>query len=132
MIPCHVCGADASTGWALGFVPSPDNLKMGLCRAHDTPDNRKLVKTAWRALMEREIRAMNELSGHKVGAPQRWRLDIAFIDGGTVTQDCLECIATPQGTLQVLLPDGTLRFFPLPQIRRYDLRPVPAPAAEKT
>ncbi len=108
MIPCHVCGADASTGWALGFVPSPDNLKMGLCRAHDTPDNRKLVKTAWRA-----------------------RLDIAFIDGGTVTQDCLECIATPQGTLHVLLPDGTLRFFPLPQIRRYDLRPVPAPAAEK-
>ena len=32
MIPCLACGADASTGWVHGFVPSPDSLKMGLCR----------------------------------------------------------------------------------------------------
>jgi hypothetical protein len=131
MIPCLACGADASTGWVHGFVPSPDSLKMGLCREHDTPDNRKLVKAAWRALMEREIRAMNEVSGHKAGAPQVWRLEVAFIDGGEVTHDCLDCTPTPHGTLQVLLPDRTLRFFPLAQIRRYDLRPVPAPTAGK-
>ncbi len=131
MIPCHACGADASTGWIHGFVPSPDNLKMGLCREHDTPDNRKLVKAAWRTLMQREIQAMTDVSGHKAGGSGRLRLDIVFIGGGQVTQECLDCIATPQGTLQVLLPDGTLRFYPLPQIRRYDLRPALTPAAEK-
>ncbi|HEU6436875.1 MAG TPA: hypothetical protein VE028_05440 [Nitratidesulfovibrio sp.] len=131
MIPCHACGADASTGWIHGFVPSPDSLKMGLCREHDTPDNRKLVKAAWRALMQREIQAMTDVSGYKAGGSGRLRLDIAFIGGGQVTQECLDCTATPQGTLQVLLPDGTLRFYPLPQIRRYDLRPALTPAAEK-
>lgn len=121
MIPCLACGADASTGWVHGFLPSPDSLKLGLCREHDSPDNRKLVKAAWRSLMEREIRVMNELSGYKAGAPVRWRLDIAFIDGGEVTLECLHCAPTQHGTLQVLLPDRTLRFYPLAQVRRYDL-----------
>lgn len=131
MIPCQACGADASTGWIHGLVPSPDSLKMGLCREHDTPDNRKLVKAAWRMLMEREIRTMTDVSGHRAGGSARMRLTVAFVGGGALTLECLDCTPTPQGTLQALLPDGTLRFFPLAHIRSYDVCPMPTPTAGK-
>ena len=130
-IPCAICGADAGQdGWVQGFIPSAGSLKMGLCREHDTPDNRRVVIAAWQKLLQREIANMAALEEHRAASPQVWRLEIDFTDGGSV---CLESLGCTSGkdTLQVILPDKSLRFFPLIHVRHYSLRPLPPEAATK-
>ncbi len=128
-VPCYICGADAGQGgWIQGFIPSSSTLKMGLCREHDTPENRQVVTAAWQDLLQREIVRMATLDEHKATPSQLWRLEIAFVDGGSLHLESLGCTSA-QDTLQVILPDKSLRFFPLVHIRQYALRPLSPDAA---
>lgn len=121
MVPCHLCGRDAGGGWIHGFVPSPDRLKVGLCLEHDSPDHRRVVKAVWQRLMEREIATLNTCNAHHAGPPRLRRLHVTFVEGGSVTTDCLSCETPDSTTLRVLLPDGTLRFHPLSRIRTWEI-----------
>ncbi len=125
MVPCHLCGKDAVGGWIHGFVPSPDRLKVGLCPEHDSPDHRRVVRAVWRRLMEREVATLNTCNAHHAGPPQLRRLHVTFVEGGSVTTDCLSCETPDTNTLRVLLPDGTLRFHPLSRIRTWEITSPP-------
>ena len=95
MIPCHICGKDASTGWTKGFIPAPDSQKMALCAEHDTPKNRLLVSRAWRDVNAREIAAVTSVARHKA-SPALHVVSVHFTGGGMLSFTCTAC--TPAAT----------------------------------
>lgn len=125
MVPCHLCGKDAVGGWIHGFVPSPDRLKVGLCTEHDTAAHRSVVKSAWRRLMEREVETLTACNEYRAGGPSLWRLRLTFIEGGMAEVTCVSCAPDERGALRSLLPDGTLRFYPLARIKSWEISPCP-------
>lgn len=126
MVPCQVCGKDATGGWIHGFVPSPDSLKVGLCPEHDTQAARRVMKAHWRKLMQREIAAYNTTNEQQHGRVEQQMLALRFVDGGTQEFVCAGCTVQAGVTLQVLLPDGTLRFFPVSRLQQWQLTPIKA------
>ena len=127
MIPCYVCGKDASTGWVQGFVPAPDSQKLALCAEHNTFDNRQLVGRAWRELNERGISAMTSVAKYKA-APILQVVSVHFTGGGMLSFTCTACTPTDRGTLRIDQADGTHTFIPMQHIREYALRPYAANA----
>ncbi len=125
MIPCHICGKDASLGWVKGFIPAPDSQKLALCAEHDTEANRAELVKAWHLMMIKGIRTATEVAALQAtkGSPQM--LTLHFTAGGSLSLPCVSSEITPHGTLKAKGPDGTLSFFPVQQIKRYDLTPLP-------
>lgn len=130
MIPCHICGKDASTGWIKGFIPAPDSQKLALCAEHDTVQNRVLVSRAWRNLTEREVFAMTSLARHKA-APALYVVSVHFTGGGMLSFTCTACAPTAQGTLRIDDADGNQTYIPMQHVREYTVRPHTQPAEEK-
>jgi len=124
-VPCYICGTDVGSGWIQGFIPSANAHKLGLCGLHDSPENRQKVVRAWQVLVQAEINRITEAEAYKIGSQERQELEITFIDGGRVLVECLNC-TNAQETLQVVLLDKSLRFYPLNHIRQYALR-LPSP-----
>lgn len=123
MIPCHVCGKDASTGWTMGFAPAPDSQKMALCAEHDTPSNQDKVREDWEKTLTKSIGLTNDLIMHKA-APGVQLLTVRFVGGGLLTFTCLDCEPTSQGSLRVDEVDGRHTFIPLQHVRTYSLTPL--------
>jgi hypothetical protein len=121
MIPCRICGRDASTGRVRGFVPAPDSQKLALCPEHDTAENRAAMELAWRELLEKDAALALSLAGHRA-APHVYAVTVRFVEGGTLSFTCLSCAPTPQHTLCIVEPDGAQTFIPLRHIRDYTLR----------
>ena len=130
MIPCYICGKDASTGWTKGFVPAPDSQKLALCPEHNTPENRLAVVKAWRALIEREAAIMTGIAGFRAAAPSLQTATVHFTGGGMLSFTCLSCSPTTQGTLCIESPDGARNFIPMQHIREYSVRPYASDTAE--
>ncbi|MDR1685879.1 MAG: hypothetical protein LBR82_05470 [Desulfovibrio sp.] len=121
MIPCRICGRDASTGRVRGFAPAPDSQKIALCPEHDTAANREAMEREWRQLLEKETALALSLAGHKA-APRVYAVTVRFTGGGTLSFTCLSCAPTLQDTLRIEEPDGSLTFIPLRHIRDYTVR----------
>ena len=121
MINCLICGKDAADGWVTGLPPAPDSQKVGLCKAHDTPDNRILAEKKWRSIMEQAVEIERESEAlHLIGAPvQPLTLEILFIDGGKIDVLCKNFRTTDDDVLEVTTPENRLVFYPLRHIRRY-------------
>jgi hypothetical protein len=124
MIPCHLCGKDSGAHWVAGYVPAPDNQKMALCAEHDTPEHRRELYEAWRASMEESIGTAAKNAAYFATRGALRMLSIHFTAGGSLVLPCLEVAVTEHDALKVTAPDGSLSFFPLRQIRRYDLAPA--------
>jgi hypothetical protein len=121
VIPCRICGRDASTGRVRGFVPAPDSQKLALCPEHDTAKNRAAMERDWQALLEKDMALALSLAGHKA-APRVHAVTVRFLGGGTLAFTCLSCSPTPQNTLRVEKTDGTQTFIPMRHIRDYTVR----------
>ncbi len=126
MIPCHICGIDAGTGWVTGYPPAPDSQKMALCPAHDTPDNRKQVRIAWHVAMIKAIQTAEKNTAYFAARGAMNLLTIYFSAGGSLSMPCAAASVTEHNTLKVQAPDGAVSFFPLQHIRRYELTPLRA------
>lgn len=124
MIPCYICGKDASTGWTKGFTPAPDSQKLALCPVHDTPDNRLRVIKEWQEMLLSDIQAVTSIAKHKTSAPTLQMATVRFTGGGMLSLPCLSCAPTSQGTLRLVMPDDSQTFIPMQHIREYSLRPV--------
>lgn len=123
MIPCYICGRDASTGWTKGFTPAPDSQKYALCPEHDTADNRLIVIKKWQDMLSQDIQAMTSVAQHKAAAPSIRMATVRFTGGGMLSLPCLSCAPTSQGTLRLVMPDDSQTFIPMQHIREYSLRP---------
>jgi hypothetical protein len=121
MIPCRICGRDASTGRVRGFVPAPDSQKLALCPEHDTAANREAMEREWQQLLEKEAALALSIAGRKA-APRVYAVTVRFTGGGTLSFTCLSCAPTPQDTLRIEAPDGAQTFIPLRHIRDYSVR----------
>ena len=121
MIPCRICGKDASTNWVTGLPPAPDSQKMALCAEHDTPENRKELLVAWHLSMIKAIRAASNNAAYFAARGSLRMLTLYFSAGGSLNMPCINCEVTDHGTLNVTAPDGTQSFFPMQHVRRYDL-----------
>lgn len=131
MIPCFICGKDASVGWTKGFTPAPDSQKMALCAEHNTPENRLRVIKAWNAMLRDDLSVLNEIAKHKASAPGLHMANVQFTGGGMLSFVCTACTPTEQGTLRIEAPDGTLNYIPMQHVREYSVRPYakePKPA----
>ncbi|MFV0423300.1 hypothetical protein [Oleidesulfovibrio sp.] len=119
MIPCHVCGQDASTHWILGLTPSCDSFKTGLCTIHDNEENRAAASKAWQKFMYSEVSKTIRLqaSGHK---PQ-YTLTVRYADGGSESMPCLFYSIFENMALQVTPPEGPTRFYLLRYIKSYEV-----------
>lgn len=124
MIPCHICGKDASTGWIKGFVPAPDSQKLALCAEHDTEDNRRRLLTAWHLSMVRGIQTTTRIAAYQAIRGTLHMLTVHFTGGGSISMPCLHLSETDHGTLKVESPDGEISFFPVAQVKKYDLAPM--------
>ena len=124
MIPCHICGKDASLGWIKGFAPAPDSQKMALCPEHDTEDNRRRLITAWHLFMIRRIQTTTRISAYQATRGNLHLLTVHFSGGGSLSMPCLQVSETKHGTLKAESPEGEISFFPMAQIRKYDLTPL--------
>jgi len=122
MLPCFICGKDASTGWIEGFVPSPDSQKLALCPKHDNASNRLAVADAWREMIRQSIAGQLAVAKHKVN-PIVQTACVRFTAGGMLSFLCTACMPTEQGTLRIDHPDGERTFIPMQQVREYSLRP---------
>lgn len=122
MLPCFVCGNDASTGWIKGFAPSPDSQKLALCAEHNTAANRLAVANAWKEALRKDIAGQIAVAGHKM-RPCIQTATVRFMAGGLLSFLCTACAPTEQGTLRIDHPDGERTFIPLQHIRAYSLRP---------
>lgn len=123
VIPCRVCEQDASTGWVIGFPPAPAGQKMGLCKAHDTPENRALVTKAWQDAQVRGLSRIASAAAHKAG-DDRLSVRVRFTAGGLLEFTCRACFPTDHSTLCLESFDGERTFIPLEQIREYTVRPL--------
>ncbi|SHN55457.1 hypothetical protein [Desulfovibrio litoralis] len=134
MLPCFICGEDASTGWIKGFVPSPDSQKVALCKKHDTPENRKKAIHHWCKLMLSSFKTVVTVEATR---PQNYNpqsqaahqaqgriLNIRFISGGVLSLACNKYQTTNNNTLEVTLPDGSMQIFPLQHVRNFELSPA--------
>ena len=130
MIPCHICGKDASTGWTKGFIPAPDSQKLALCPEHDTAKNRLIVSNAWRERHEEEISAMTSIAKHKA-VPALQVVSVHFTGGGMLSFVCTICAPTAQGTLRIDDADGKQTYIPMQHIREYTIRPYTELPEEK-
>ncbi len=124
MIPCHICGTDASTGWITGFVPAPDSQKLALCAGHDTPENRAIVSKVWEERQRSEIAAVSDIARHKAAPDEANLVTVHFSGGGMLSFTCTSCAPTEQGTLRIEETDGTQTFVPMQHVREYTVRPV--------
>ena len=124
MIPCQVCGKDASLGWVKGYTPSPDSQKLALCTKHDSPDNRRKLLGLWQEFMLKTIHTATQVAAYQAVRGHLRLLTIQFTAGGSLSIPCVDATPTEHGTLKVAGPDGTLSFFPMQQIRRYDVSPL--------
>lgn len=124
MIPCHICGKDSGAHWVAGYIPAPDSQKMALCAKHDTPDNRKKLHGAWSEAMEESIKTATKNAAYFAARNTFFMLSIHFSAGGSLNLPCMEAVTTEQNTLKVIAPDGSLSFFPMQHIKRYDLTPL--------
>ncbi|MDR3175835.1 MAG: hypothetical protein LBU06_04810 [Desulfovibrio sp.] len=122
MIPCWICGRDASTGWTEGFVPAGDSHKLALCPEHDTEDNRLALEDAWRSLLLRNISTAVSIARYRA-APSLQSVSVHFTAGGTLSFTCLSCFATDHDALCIEAPDGAKTYIPLRHISDYTLRP---------
>ena len=125
MLPCAICGKDAANGWVAGYVPAPDSQKMALCAAHDSPENRMRLQQAWNEAMRQEFITSARIAAYQAARTSLSLLTIYFSSGGTVSLPCLSCSQTSHNTLKVHNRDGSVSFFPMQQIRRYDVAPLP-------
>ena len=130
MIPCHICGKDASTGWTRGFIPAPDSQKLALCAEHDTAQNRLIVSRLWRDLNQQEIAAATLVARHKA-APILQVVSVHFTGGGMLPFTCTACTPTGQGTLRIDDANGKQTYIPMQHIREYTVRPHAEPVEEK-
>jgi hypothetical protein len=126
MIPCHVCGQDASTGWIAGLPPSPDSQKLALCSLHDTPENRNLLEKAWNDLLAQSIATAVSLARRKASPPERKIITVRFTAGGALSFLGTRCAPTEHNTLCIEEEDGGRTYIPMPQIRDYTVRPAAA------
>ena len=122
MIPCFICGNDASTGWTQGFAPSPDSQKLALCAEHDNPQNRVLAEQAWLKKQKADLAAFTLVARQKA-SPAVQLASVHFTGGGMLSFTCIDAVPTPQGTLRIEQLDGTQTFIPMQHIREYALRP---------
>lgn len=123
MIPCHICGKDASTGWIKGFAPAHDSQKMALCAEHNTQDNRLAVAVAWQNMLRRDIALATSLARQRAESEPQV-LSVHFTGGGMLSFTCVDCQATPHGSLRIEAADGSQTFIPLQHVREYVLRPL--------
>ncbi len=129
MIPCMICGKDASTSWVYGFSPAPDSLKAGLCRAHDSPKNRELAIARWQEDREREIEIAEEVSLYKA-APNVKKLVVHYIGGGIATFSCIGFQAMTHdikggaGSLRIDELNGRQTFIPMAHVKKYTAYPM--------
>lgn len=123
MIPCYVCGKDASTGWTKGFVPARDSQKFALCAEHNTPENRLGVAKAWDAMLVRDMAVMADVLAFKAAVPSLQTATVHFTGGGMLTFTCLSCSPTEQGTLCLETAPGARSYIPMQHIREYSIRP---------
>lgn len=122
MIPCHVCGKNASPGWVVGFPPAPDSLKMGLCPEHDTESMRETVFSLWQDMLSGRIGAKNTATAP---APLLdLQVTVLFIAGGSMSFLCEQHTVTSQGTLELQQKNGGSTFIPLHQIKSYTVKPL--------
>lgn len=125
MIPCQICGQDASLGWVKGYVPAPDSQKLALCSEHDSPENRSMLLGLWQEFMHKAIREATQTAAWQAARGRLLLLTIHFAAGGSLSMPCTAAAPTEHGTLKVSGPDGGVSFFPMRHIRRYDLSPLP-------
>ena len=125
MLPCAICGKDAATGWIVGFAPAPDSQKMALCPLHDSPDNRRRILRAWKETIRREMANAARIAAYQAARIPLFLLTIYFSSGGSVSLPSLACEQTDHNTLKVHNQDGSVSFFPMQQVRRYDMAPLP-------
>jgi len=125
MLPCFICGKDASTGWIEGFVPSPDSQKLALCPEHDNAVNRLAVAKAWKEMIRQNITEQMAMAKYKAN-PIIQTACVRFTAGGMLSFLCTACMPTQQGTLRIDHPDGERTFIPMQQVREYSLRPYVA------
>lgn len=123
MIPCQLCGRDSKGHWLVGFIPAPDSQKLALCAEHDTAENRNDIQKLWQQQQVSEIALQGQNRLHFMREAELFMLSIYFTAGGGLTLPCREATITPQNTLKVVSPDGTLDFFPMQQILRYTMTP---------
>jgi hypothetical protein len=124
MIPCHICGDDSGAHWVAGFIPAPDSQKMALCSTHDTPENRNDLRLAWHRAMAEIIKTAAQNAAYFATRGALSMLSIHYVSGGSLCLPCLDAVVTDRNTLKVLAPDGSLSFFPMQHIKRYDLSPL--------
>ena len=129
MIPCHVCGEDSGAYWVTGYVPAPDSQKMALCSKHDTPENRRALHFAWYDAMRNAIKTATQNAAYFTTRGTLFMVHIHFSAGGSLSQPCTSVEITEQNTLKVVAPDGTMSFFPMQHVRRYDVMPMVKEAA---
>ncbi len=125
MIPCHVCGKDASTGWITGFTPAPDSQKLALCPDHDTLEHRMVVSSLWQERHLAAIAAATDVARHKA-APTAFIVTILFNGGGMLSFSCASCAPTAQNTLCIDELNGARTYVPLQHVREYSVRPLHA------
>lgn len=121
MIPCHICGQDASTNWVLGLTPSSDCLKTGLCIAHDNEKNRAAATKAWQKFMHDEVAKAIHI--HSAGHSHQayYTLTVRYSDGGSESMSCISHSIFEDMALQVTPPSGATRFYLLRYIKSFEV-----------
>lgn len=122
MIPCHVCGKDASAAWVAGFPPAPDSMKMGLCADHDTESKREEVFVLWQDMLSTRIGAKNIQTDRLTLTDLQ--VTVLFMAGGSMAFLCQQHTVTAQGTLELQQKDGASTYIPLHQVKSYTVKPL--------
>lgn len=117
MIPCQVCGKDASLNWVAGFPPAPDSMKMGLCSEHDSKVMREKVFKAWQKMLAKSIQ-LSSLDNFK----KEKKVNVLFSSGSSMSFLCIKCEPTQHNTLQIMEKTGESTFIPLDKIRSYTVK----------
>lgn len=121
MVPCFICGKDATGAFIHGYAPSPDSQKVGLCSAHNTTENKKKAILHWIISQKNDWKQHVETVAAKSTSVNQ-TLTIRYTDGGVVTLECAKWEVTEQSTLQIQKPDNTFAFIPLQHIRQFDVK----------
>ena len=123
MVPCFVCGKDATGGFIHGYAPEPDGKKVGLCLQHNSTENKKKAILYWIRQQKSDVLRINEINALRMGTAPEQTVTIHFIDGGVANVQCLSWQLV-DGALQLLKPDKSLTFVPLQHIRTFDLHGI--------
>ena len=123
MIPCHICGRDASTGRVTGFIPAPDSQKLALCQEHDTEDNRLLVDAAWQEAYAAQLAGAFSVAASKA-TPFTRKVTVHFTGGGLLSFACTACAPTDHDALRIDDAAGNHTFIPMRHIREYTVSPM--------